>query len=170
MANVPFLTQTAYVPPTPTPSSNAIEDLIDYLNNVEEENASYFLSPKLEKLRKLKEQVDKIFEELKKFKVEEGNSTLKEFAKVYTIKGVEEFDPLKFFQYARQNMTSILKNNRGTKVKMVLICNMERLGNYEGVIQPSACHSNIEVNLDGTDEKQLYDLMIEIILEKIATF
>ena len=77
MANVPFLTPTAYVPltPTPTASSNAIEELIDYLDNVEEEDrkhASYFFCPKLEKLRKLQEQADKIFEELEKFKVEEG--------------------------------------------------------------------------------------------------
>ena len=38
MANVPFLTPTPYVPPQATPaqspSSNAVEDLIDYLNNV----------------------------------------------------------------------------------------------------------------------------------------
>ena len=31
-------------------------------------------------------------------------------------------------------------------------------------------HSDIEVNLDGTDEKDLYDMMVERILEKIATF
>ena len=42
MANVPFLTPTPYTPPqatptpTPSPSPNAIEDLIDYLNNVRE--------------------------------------------------------------------------------------------------------------------------------------
>ena len=42
MANVPFLTPTPYTPPqatpapTPPPSSNAVEDLIDYLNNVKE--------------------------------------------------------------------------------------------------------------------------------------
>ena len=33
-----------------------------------------------------------------------------------------------------------------------------------------AFHSNIELNLDGTDEKELYDTMVERILEKIATF
>ena len=27
-------------------------------------------------------------------------------------------------------------------------------------------HSNIEINLDGTDEKDLYDTMVERILEK----
>ena len=31
-------------------------------------------------------------------------------------------------------------------------------------------HSNIELNLDGTDGKELYDTMLERILEKIATF
>ena len=49
MANVPILTPTPYVPPqaTPTPytppqatptspSSNAVKDLLDYLNNVKE--------------------------------------------------------------------------------------------------------------------------------------
>ena len=37
-------------------------------------------------------------------------------------------------------------------------------------INPADFHSNIEVNLDGTDEKDLYDMMVERILEKIATF
>ena len=31
-------------------------------------------------------------------------------------------------------------------------------------------HSDIEVNQDGTDEKELYDTMVERILENIATF
>ena len=39
-----------------------------------------------------------------------------------------------------------------------------------GEIKPAAFHSNIEVNLDGTDEKELYDTMVERILEQIATF
>ena len=37
-------------------------------------------------------------------------------------------------------------------------------------IKPFAFHSEIEVNLDGTDEKELFDTMVERILEKIATF
>ena len=39
-----------------------------------------------------------------------------------------------------------------------------------GEIKPADFHSDIEVNLDGTGEKELYDTMIERILEKIATF
>ena len=37
-------------------------------------------------------------------------------------------------------------------------------------IRPCNFHSDIEVNLDGTDEKELYDTMVERILENIATF
>ena len=47
---------------------------------------------------------------------------------------------------------------------------MERQANSGTVIQPSAFHSNIEINLDGTDEKELYDTMAERMIEKMATF
>ena len=56
------------------------------------------------------------------------------------------------------------------KVKMILRCNMERMGNLETVIQPFAFHSGIEINLEGTDEKDLYKTMVERIVEKIVTF
>ena len=67
MANVPFSTPTTYVlpkaTPTPSPTSNAVQDLIDYLNDIEERPKS-FSSPKQ---HKLKDEVDRIFEELEKF-------------------------------------------------------------------------------------------------------
>ena len=47
---------------------------------------------------------------------------------------------------------------------------MERQTNSGVVIQPSAFHSGIEINLDGTDEKELYDTMVERIIGKMATF
>ena len=62
MANIPFLTATPYTTsqatpaPTPSPSSNDVEDLIDYLNNVKEIPKS--VSPKLKKLR---EEIDSIY-------------------------------------------------------------------------------------------------------------
>ena len=40
----------------------------------------------------------------------------------------------------------------------------------EMVIKPADFHSDIEINLDGTDEKDLYDTMVERILEKMVTF
>ena len=48
---------------------------------------------------------------------------------------------------------------------------MERPGTLgETVIKPADFHSDIEVNLDGTDEKELYDTMVDRIIEKMATF
>ena len=45
---------------------------------------------------------------------------------------------------------------------------MHRLRTDE--ILPCGFHSDIEVNLDGTDERELYDTIVERILEKIATY
>ena len=170
MANVPFLTPTPYTPPqatpAPTPSSNDVKDLIDYLNKATErpENVSYMFCP----LKKFKKEIDRIFEERKKFKVEERNSALDEFAKVYTIDGKLGYDAESFLDGARQNMTKVLRDNRNTKVKLIYRCNMQML--KTNGIKAFTFHSDIEVNLDGTGEKELYDIMVERILEKIATF
>ena len=103
--------------------------------------------------------------------VRESNSALRNFARVYTVDGMERYDAQSFLQNTRQNITSILRNNRGTKVKLNFKCNMKRPSNLgETVITPVDFHSNIEINLDGRDEKELYDTMVERIIEKIATF
>ena len=96
---------------------------------------------------------------------------MRNFARVYTINGIEGFDPRSFLQNARQNITSILRNNRRTKVKLIFKCIMERGNNPEEmVIKPADFHSDIEINLDGTNEKDLYDTIVERILEKMVTF
>ena len=101
---------------------------------------------------------------MKLFEVKESNSALKIFAKVYSINGIVGFDALTFLQYARQNITSVLRNNRKTKVKLILKCEIEML--KTGEIKPADFHFDIEVNLDGTDEKEHYDTIIERILKK----
>ena len=47
---------------------------------------------------------------------------------------------------------------------------MERQTNSGAVIQPSAFHFRIEINLDETDEKELYDTLVDRMIEKVATF
>ena len=106
----------------------------------------------------------------KLFEVVQSDSALREFTRVYTINGIEGYDAQRFLQDARQNIISVLRNNRKTKVKLILKCNMERRTNSGTVIQQSAFHSDIEVNLDGTDEKELYDTMVERMIEKMAMF
>ena len=105
------------------------------------------------------------------FEVRESNSALRNFTRVYTINGIEGFDARSFLDGVRENMTRVLRNNRRTNVKLIFKCNMERpgtLGNM--VVKPADFHSAIEVNLDGTDKIELYDMMVEKIIEKMATF
>ena len=52
------------------------------------------------------------------FEVIESNSALREFARVYTINGIEGYDARSFLDGARENMTRVLRDNRRTKVKI----------------------------------------------------
>ena len=165
MTNVPFLTPTPYTPPpsttTPIPPSNTIKDLIKYLDNVKEIPKS--VSPNLKKLKK---KIDDIYKKTKIFEVKESDSALRNFAKVYTIDGKEGFDPQSFMDGVHENMTELLRNNRNTKVKLILKCYM--ISEKENLIRDFPFHSNIEVNVEGTDENDIYIIMTDTILERIA--
>ena len=114
MATVPFLTPTPYTPP-PSPSSNVVEDLEKYLGNVKEIPKS--VSPRL---KKLQEEIKSIYEQIKLFEVRESISALSNFAKVYAADGKLGFDVESFLDGVKQNITRILRNNRETKVKLIL--------------------------------------------------
>ena len=104
------------------------------------------------------------------FEVRESNSALKNFARVYTIDGIEGYDARSFLDGARENMTRVLRDNRRTKVKLIFKCYMERSSTLgEMVIKPFDFHSDIEVNLGGKDEIELYITMIERVLENMAS-
>ena len=164
MTNVPFLTPTPYTPPpsTSTPPSNTVKDLIKYLDNVKEIPKS--VSPNLKKLKK---KIDDIYKKIKTFEVKESDSALRNFAKVYTIDGKEGFDPQSFMDGVSENMTELLRNNRNTKVKLILKCYM--ISEKKNLIRYFPFHSNIEVNVEGTDENNIYFIMTDTILERIAT-
>ena len=163
MTNVPFLTPTPYTPPpsTPTPPSNTIKDLIKYLDNVKEVPKS--VSPNL---RKLKKKIDDIYKRKRIFEVVESDSALRNFANMYTIDGKDGFDPQSFMDGARENITGLLRNNRNTKVKLILKCYM--ISERDNLIKDFPFHSGIEINLEGTNENEIYTTMIDTILERIA--
>ena len=147
MVNVPFLTPTSYVPPqttpTPSPPSDAVGDCINYLDNVKEILKS--VSPKLKKLR---EKIEGIYKQLK-YRIRTAvKSALKGFSKLFIINGMEGEGERSFFRDIHQNITRVLRNNRGKKVKMVFRCNMKRMSYSGRDIQPAAFHSTIEINLD----------------------
>ena len=105
------------------------------------------------------------------FEVRESNSALRDFARVYTINGIEGIDARSFLDNVRENITRVLRENWGEKVKLIFKCYMERPSTLgETVIKPADFHSDIHINLDGTDENDIYIIMTERILEKMATF
>ena len=165
MTNVPFLTPTPYTPPsstpTPTPPSNTIKDLIKYLDNVKEVPKS--VSPNL---RKLKKKIDDIYKKTRIFEVVESDSALRNFANVYTIDGKDGFDPQSFMDGARENITGLLRNKRNTKVKLILKCYM--ISERDNLIKDFPFHSEIEINVEGTNENEIYTTMTDTILERIA--
>ena len=67
---------------------------------------------------------------------------------------------------ARENMTELLRNNRDTKVKLILKCYM--ISEKKNLIRDFPFHSNIEVNVEGTDGNDIYIIMTDTILERIA--
>ena len=81
------------------------------------------------------------------FKVRESNSALRNFARVYTIDGIEAFDARSFLDSARENMTRVLRENRETKVKLIFKCYMERPSTLrETVIKPANFHSDYHLH------------------------
>ena len=100
--------------------------------------------------------------------VRESNSALRGFARVYTINGIEGYDAQSFLEETRRNMTSVLRNNRGTKVKLIFKCYIKILSTSE--IIDRCFHSNIKLSIDGTNEEELYATMTDKILERLATF
>ena len=165
MTNVPFLTPTPYIPSslttTPTPPSNTIKDLIKYLDDVKEVPKS--VSPNL---RKLKEKIDDIYKRKRIFEVVESDSALRNFTNVYTIDGKDGFDPQSFMDGARENITGLLRNKRTIKVKLIFKCFM--ISERDNLIKDFSFHSEVELNLGGTNENEIYTTMTDTILERIA--
>ena len=121
-------------------------------------------------LRQVAEHVRENYPPQQPFEVREGLSALRNFARMYTINGREGTDVRSFFLNVRGSITGILRNNRRTKVKLVLICNMEKPSTLgEIIIRPSNFSSEIEVNLDGTDEDDLFVRMTERAIENMAS-
>ena len=121
-------------------------------------------------LREVAEHVRENYPPQQPFEVREGASALRNFARMYTINGREGTDVRSFFLNVRGSITRILRNNRRTKVKLVLICNMEKPSTLgEIIIAPSNFSSEIEVNLDGTNENDLFVRMTERAIENMAS-
>ena len=147
-----------------------IETFSDWMNWLAE-SEKYIVKPISSSLKNLKEKINKIFEE-KDFKVKKGESALKKFVREYIIDGKPGYYPQRFFELVKNLILKILKENKNTKVKMILNCKMQRTDLKTGKIDEIVAdfHSNIETNLEGNDENELFNEMIARIDEVLANF
>ena len=113
-------------------------------------------------------------EELKErsFELKESKSALRKFTMQYTIEGRAGYDPESFMRDVKQAVINLLRKNRRTKVKLILRCNMEKnnISTGEVIALKTAFNSKPEVNLEGTDVDDLYNTMVDIVLEAMANF
>ena len=160
------------------------EDLEEYKEYLKRIRRGYLTVARLSKLKRtLEKKENKVKRELqKKFTPRKSQSALKEFAIVYTIgMDVKEniifgilgcpdflgYDSYTFLKTASITLVPLLIANKGIKVKLDFHCNMEKETNDGPIIMPFQFHSDIELNLEGTDEEALYRKMIDRIEEKI---
>ena len=107
---------------------NAREDLDNYRKYIQNIKSEYLTSTRLKQIQKtLEEKERKANEEHSRlFTPVLSKSAFKEFARVYTIKGIEGYDGETFLNEARDSMMKILRENKGTKVKLVFTYIMEK--------------------------------------------
>ena len=134
------------------------------------ESGKKFVKPISKKLQNLKDQIKKIFEK-NEFEVREGESALKNFVREKIIEGKPGYDPKSFFEATRNIIMKILRENIGTKTKMILACKMEKSDLKSGntINIDTTFHSEIETNLEGTEE-EIFEKMVERIKELISNF
>ena len=153
---------------------NAYEDLDNYRKYIQNIKREYLTSRKLKQIQKtLEEKEKKAAEEHSRLITPViSQSALNEFANVYNINGNEVYDGRTFLNEARDSITRVLRGNKSTKVKLIFKCKMQREEENEDgekilVIKPLDFHSEKETNLEGTDENELYDVMIDRIEKEI---
>ena len=106
------------------------------------------------------------------FQPTQTNSSLKNFAIQYRLKGSNAYDPESFLLNSKQPITNLMINTRQTEVKLILSCMMEKIDLKSGevIAKEAAFHSKTEVNLEITDSSELFSKMKETVLESLAQF
>ena len=144
-----------------------VVDWTNWLENVDDVDIRRRSNPAIERLKK---QIAQLWRE--DFVVEERESALRGFAKTFGIPGKPGFSPREFFKKASWKVINLLKQHKRTKTKMIFLCLMSRTEMSTGLMieKMADFHSRMELNLEGTDQNELFHHMVERILENLANF
>ena len=141
-------------------------DWLDWLKNAGK-NVAKKVNPKLEEL---KEKIKSFWEKKKDFVVKEGRSALKGFAKQYSIEGQEGFSPRDFLREVKPKVVEFFEKKKKTKKILSCLMSTTNIATGEEIEEIADFHSLIETNLEATNEGEMYDEMVERMLEKLANF
>ena len=105
-------------------------------------------------------------------------TALTNFAEKYVIDGKPGLTPLQFFEEKVARIKDFLRNHRNTKVRMLLICEMEQqiIEKVKGKSKinfsqdKAYFQSETHINLEKTDVKVILSPMLREIMEKLADY
>ena len=150
-------------------AKEALEIFKEYIKNLKGYNISADrlkkLSKQLErKEKKAKEEKDRIFTPTREA------SAFKNYTNQYVMNNTKaNYEPLEFLEYAKPAILNIFSSNRNIKTILYLHCLMERITTIgDNEIKEFAFHSkDLKLVLEGTDESELYNEMMDEIEEEI---
>ena len=101
------------------------------------------------KIRKIKE-INR-----RRLKIHETASALRGFTRQFRIEGIPRHAPREFMQMAKRDIMKLMRENRQTRVRLILNCEMTRkeLFSESTQILNTFFHSETVENLEGTDER-----------------
>ena len=161
--------------PIPAPRQNpptiqkAIDTMLGWVDWFRE-SGKKITQPISSALNTLRKKINTLFEE--KFEVRDGQAALSQFTREKIIDGKPGYDPKTFFQKTRNILIKIFQENQNTKMKMILICQMQKtdLTTGETIEVEADFHSDIVINIAEKDKNKLLDKMIARIEEVLANF
>ena len=150
-------------------SHEALEIFKEYIKNLKSYNISSDILKKLTKQlerkeKKAKEEKDRIFTPTREA------SAFRNYTNQYVMYNtIANLGPLEFLTYAEPAILNIFNFNRNIKTILYLHCLMERIATTgDKVIKEFAFHSkDLKLVLEGTDENEIYNEMVEEIEEEI---
>ena len=118
------------------------------------------------KIRKIKE-INR-----RRLRISETVSGLRGFAIQFRIEGIPRHGPREFMQIARRDILNLMRENRQTRVRMILTCEMtrEELFSESTQILNSYFNSETVENLEASNQSVIYDNFIQTIEERIQNF
>ena len=152
-------------------AKEALENFKEYIKNLKSYNISADRLKKLakqleKKEKKAKEEKERIFTPIREA------SAFKNYTNQYVMYNtIKDYPPLEFLEYAKPAILNIFNSNRNIKTILYLHCLMIRTVPGEpAIVKEFAFHSkDLKLILEGTNEEEVYDEMLDEIEEELQT-